>query len=205
MTIKLFYTSPEKDIVIDKTIKPEEYVVNKMTARFLHECKDDEDIIEELDKLLIDLDCSRILDCGKLTSVNTFKYNNLLSVYRYYFEQLSSNVIKTEYYNKLTKLMIDNEIFDKKYAEEHKNDNVKVKKKTNTKAKKKKLPLWVRRTTKDLFTNEDVYEYTNTKTLEVIKSTNPNLIEEELTVKKKKKPKATKVLTGKITLCFKMK
>lgn len=50
-----------------------------------------------------------------------------------------------------------------------------------------------------------MYIYTNTKTNEIIKSHNPNLIEDELSKKKPKKVKKEKVISGNITFSFKMK
>ena len=78
--------------------------------------------------------------------------------------------------------------------------------KTKTKTKKTIPNKFVKAVTKDLFTGEDIYVYENLKTGEIIKSKNPNLLDELNAPKekeKKTKVKSISVSLDAMTFSFK--
>lgn len=154
--------------LIDEILEIEPYNENRMSMRFIRDCKNDTEIKEELEQILRDLNCSIILKCGKLITVGTFKYNNLLSKYKYYYEQLTNKYFIEEFKDKLIKRHIENIIFDKKYFEEQKQLEISIENRKLHKAKlkytrggRRKAPTWTENVTYDLFNAHPVYYYSN--------------------------------------------
>lgn len=183
------------------TLDIKDYELNPSKQRFLKQVNNDNEKIAVLYDILKDLNTSRL--CSEMQIINTKYpiYQEKLSLFKYYAKKLQNQFIYNDIVNELIALHINNLDFDEKFAQEHPNKPTKSK----NKQPKKKLPLWIRQESKDLFDGEVMYIYTNTKTNEIIKSHNPNLIEEELSIKKKKKVKEPKVISGRIRLSFKIK
>ena len=197
MIFNVEYTN-EKGDICKRIISPAPYEINKMTKRFLPVFIDDEDICKHLDNILKDMDCTIISSIGKLTSVNTLKYDTFLSVYQYYWEQLFDDNNKTEYLDKIRQRYIKDIEFDCVYYATLEKDKKPNKKTTK---KKNKTPLWIREESTDLFDNSITYIYTNTKTGEIIQSKNPSL-KETLKDEKIKKKNSTKKIINISNLSF---
>lgn len=181
------------------TLDIKDYELNPMKQRFLKAVNNDDEIMNVLYDILKELNTSRL--CSEMQIINT-KYPNYqekLSLFKFYAKKLKDQFKYNEIVNELIQQHIKNLDFDEIFVKEHADKVAKPK----TKATKKKLPLWIRQQSTDLFDGQIMYIYTNTKTNEIIKSHNPNLIEEELSVKKKKKLKESKVISGKIIFSFK--
>lgn len=175
-----------------------DYELNPMKQRFLKNIRFDNDAVRAITDILCDLDATKLCDGMQVTSTKYPKYENSLSLFQYYLLKIQDQ----NTYNIMIKMLIETHIknlnFEKTYIDPRTN-------KAKRSAYKKKHPLWIRQESKDLFDGEPMYIYTNTRTNEVIKSHNPNLIEEELSVKKKKKSKENKIIGGKILFSFKIK
>lgn len=139
-------------------------------------------IIEKLEYTLKCLDCSIIYDCGRNCILNSYLYNIHLGIYAFYVLKLQNQLLYNKYIQKLIDIHIANIIFEDEY---------KLKQlKTPKNIKKKYKNEFVKQVTKNLFDEEIIYEYVNFKTNEVIRSKNPDLLEE--LNKKKKKVKVNK-------------
>lgn len=137
--------------------------------------KNDNDVIEVLDSILRDIDCSRVYDCGRFCILNSFNYTNGLSLYYYTILKLKNQFTYNIYIDKLIKRHIDNIIF------EYHNPYIPNTSKKKTKIKKYK--------TKDLFTGDTVYMYQSKN--KIVRSSNPD-ISDEFTIKKNRKSKSKK-------------
>lgn len=173
MIVELTYINPSTHV--EETLQILDLEINKMSAKFLEKHDTEEDCINAAEKVLKCLDCSVILNCGKIMSVGTPKYNRTLSEFKYYLDGINDSGIRNNLLLKLKLLHMDNIIFDNKYFKELKQQEEINKNKKKNKTKKKKG--WIKQITKDMFTGEEIYMYTNLKTGEIIKDTNPNLLE----------------------------
>lgn len=167
--------------------------------RSIKEYYNDSDICNILDYLLKNLDCTKEYTSGRPLMTTYPTYNNRISEYIYYISKLVNQFLYNEYIDKLAKRHYDNIEFE--LANPYKS---KEKNKRNT--KKKSAPnKFIKQNTIDLFTGENVYVYENFKTKEVIKSNNPDLLNELNSVKKKKETKIVGVPLSAMTFNFKNK
>lgn len=160
------------------------------------EYNSDEDLVNILNFILVKLDCTKVFDCGRLCMTNYPKYTNNLSAYYHYLNKLTNQFVYNNYIDILIQRHIDNIIFEY-------NNPIQPKKVI----KKKVKNIFTKATTMDMFTQEIVYVYTNDKTGETIKSSNPNLLEElnnkKKVEKKKSKTKEIGVPISAMTFSFK--
>lgn len=153
--------------------------------------KNDNDIINILEDMIKTLDCTKVYNNMRICTTTFPIYKiNVANYYRYLIK-LNNYILYNVYLDKLLKRHIDNIIF------EHENPYYIV---NDKKSKKNTVPnKFFRGISRDLFTNELHYIYTNPKTNERIISANPNLLEELNAPKKKEKTKTkTKINKSKI-------
>lgn len=172
MIAKIVFTNPinnKEDILIVKY--PD---VDYGYYRSLAICNDDAEIINILNSILLDINCTREYDCGRPCMTNQFNYIAGISRYYYYLLKLTNQIIYNEYIDKLIKRHIDNLIFEYEHPYVPK-----VKNKSKVKSKNKKSNIkYEKFITRDIFTGDEVYIYENIKTKEIIESDNPDLLEE---------------------------
>lgn len=149
--------------------------------------KNDNDIINQLNYLLKCIDCTIIYDCGPNCIIDSYSYNEYISLYWYYIKYLKNQILYNQYLDKLIKRHIDNIIFTVC------TDKPKIKKKEPIKKKKVKNEF-IRQETRDIFTGEISYQYVNLKTNEIINSKDENLLEELNSKNKKKSKKESKIV-----------
>lgn len=160
---------------------------------------------ETLDKLLIELDSSKLCAGKIIIPTNSFRYDDIVETYiRILFRiPIYNYVLYNEYVEKLLNRHNENLEFESNFKPEVK-EKPKAKGKTTKKAKVSNV--YVRSETYNLFTGELEYDYTNFATGDSFVSSNPNLLEELNAPKKKKKEKKQpRKDFGKILLNFKMK
>lgn len=148
-------------------------------------CKTDKDIVKVLDDILTKLDCTKEYECGRPMMTTLFNYTNTMSDYYYYLLKLVNYITYNTYLDKLIQRHIDNIIFEYEHPYAPKQVG---KKKRNSKKRTIKNEF-VRHKTFDLFTGVEKFIYTNNKTGEEVESSNPNLLKELNTKKKKTKSK----------------
>ena len=160
---------------------------------------------ETLDKLLVELDCSKLCAGKIVIPTNSFRYDEVVETYiRMLFRiPIYNYVLYNKYVEKLLNRHNENLEFENNFKPE-------VKETTKAKGKKiskKKVPnIYVRTETHNLFTGELEYDYTNFATGDSFISSDPNLLEQLNAPKKKKKEvKQPRKDFGKILLNFKMK
>lgn len=174
----------------------EETVLDYCNWRNIKDTKTDNDICEILNLLLIYLDCSRMLSGMPINRTTNIRYKDELGEYWYYLLKFNNQLLYNEYFDKLINLHTKNIIVE--------NSRVKEVKPKVTKTKKAKVEnKYFRYTTKDMFTNEEVFVYRNPKTGDEFTSTNPDLLE-ELNKPKEKVRKRT-VDVSFMTFSFKKK
>lgn len=147
-----------------------------------------EDVINKLDCILKDLDCSRVYSIGRPMMIEYPIYNTLLNDYLYYLLKIDNQFVYNLYIDLLLIRHVDNVIFQYNNPINEKVSKSKEKKTKKTKVENK----YLRRETKDLFTGETIYFYENPKTGDSIESKNPNLLEELNKPKRNKKETKTK-------------
>lgn len=149
----------------------------------LTDCRTDEDIVFVLNDYLKKLDCTIEYPSGRPMMTTYPMYTVYKEMFYYYLLKLKNQIIYNKYLIKLCKKEFDNIMFEIEHPYKQKVQNNKTKTKT-----KKTIPnKFVKAVTKDLFTGEEVYVYENLKTGEIIKSKNPNLLDELNAPKKKEK------------------
>ena len=194
MTIQLMFHNPisnNEDYLVF-----EESVIDYCNWRNIKDTKTDNDICETLNLLLIYLDCSRMLSGMPINRTTNIRYKDELGEYWYYLLKFNNQLLYNEYFNKLINLHTKNIIVE--------NSRVKEDKSKITKTKKVKVEnKYFRYTTKDMFTNEEVFIYRNPKTGDEITSTNPDLLD-ELNKSKEKVRKRTVDISF-MTFSFKKK
>lgn len=154
------------------------------------------ELIDIINETFKDLDCSRLVDNMPLIIINSQRYKNALSDIYYYINKLENNLIHNEFITKIIEFHKNNIIIE---ATRYNNLKKPETKKSKSKAKSNKF---VRQVTKDMFTGEVIYVYTNLKTGEVIKSTDGNKLEELNAKKKAKKEKSAGVPMSAMTFKF---
>ena len=194
MTIQLMFHNPifnNEDYLVF-----EESVIDYCNWRNIKDTKTDNDICEILNLLLIYLDCSRMLSGMPINRTTNIRYKDELGEYWYYLLKFNNQLLYNEYFDKLINLHTKNIIVEHSRIKE---DKPKV-----TKTKKPKVEnKYFRYTTKDMFTNEEVFVYRNPKTGDEITSTNPDLLEELNKPKEKVRKRAVDVSF--MTFSFKKK
>ena len=194
MTIQLMFHNPisnnEDYLVFEET------VIDYCNWRNIKDTKTDNDICEMLNLLLIYLDCSRMLSGMPINRTTNIRYKDELGEYWYYLLKFNNQLLYNEYFDKLINLHTKNIIVE--------NSRIKEVKPKVTKTKKPKVEnKYFRYTTKDMFTNEEVFVYRNPKTGDEITSTNPDLLEELNKPKEKVRKRAVDVSF--MTFSFKKK
>lgn len=155
-----------------------------------------DELITIIDETFKDLDCSKTVDNMPLIIINSQRYKNALSDIYYYINKLENILIQNDYITKIIDFHKNNIIIE---ATRYNN----LKKPETKKSKGKSKPnKFVRQVTKDIFTGETVYVYTNLKTGETIKSTDGNKLDELNAKKKAKKEKTSYVPMSAMTFKF---
>lgn len=194
MTIRLMFHNPisnNEDYLVF-----EESIIDYCNWRNIKDTKTDNDICEILNLLLIYLDCSRMLSGMPINRTTNIRYKDELGEYWYYLLKFNNQLLYNEYFDKLINLHTKNIIVEHSRIKE---DKPKI-----TKTKKAKVEnKYFRYTTKDMFTNEEVFVYRNPKTGDEITSTNPDLLEELNKPKEKVRKRAVDVSF--MTFSFKKK
>ena len=185
-----------KDITIEVDISIKDYsswrsIVNKYNTY------DDSIFIRYLN----DLDCTKKYDFGRPMMLSNSRYKDIINEYFYFLIKLDNPILYNFYVDALIKRHLDNIDF------ETNNPYIKPedKKVVKAKSKKKSIPnIYIRQETTDLFTGETKYIYENLKNKDSFTSSNPNLLEELNTKKKKVKSKKTSaVALTSMTFSFK--
>lgn len=157
---------------------------------------------ETLDKLLTELDSSKLCAGKIIIPTNSFRYDDIVETYiRLLFRiPIYNYILYNEYVEKLLNRHNENLEFESNFIPE-----VKEKTKTKSKTTRKSKPanVYVRTETHNLFTGELEYDYTNFATGDSFISPDPNLLE-QLNAPKKKKKEPRKDF-GKIIINFSMK
>lgn len=155
-----------------------------------------EELITIINEIFNELDCSRLVSGMPLVIINSQKYRNILSDIYYYINKLENNLLYNEYITKIIESHKNNIIIE---AVRYNN----VRKPETKKSKSKKKPnKFIRQVTKDMFTGEVVYVYTNLKTGETIKSTDGNKLDELNAKKKAKRERSAGVPMSAMTFKF---
>lgn len=159
---------------------------------------------ESLNKLLNELDATKLYKGNQVTPTNCWKYEDCIEKFIRLLFKLPIYDYVT--YNHYIDLLLQKHNYNLEFEIEfNKIKNSEINKPKPT--KKKKVPnIYIRTETNNLFTGELEYDYTNFATGDSFISPNPDLLEELNAPKKKKKvKKAPKKDFGKIILNFKMK
>lgn len=143
-----------------------------------------------LDDLLVELDSSKLCAGKIIIPTNSFRYDDIVETYiRFLFRiPLYNYTMYNKYVDKLLNRHKENLEFEANY-----NNNNVISVKGKKVSNKKKVPnIYIRTETHNLFTGELEYDYTNFATGHSFISSNPNLLEELNTPKKKVKKKVKK-------------
>lgn len=192
------------DVDDDKTINVNIDIpnINYFDWQRFTDCRTDEDIIVVLNDYLKKLDCTIEYSSGRPMMTTYPMYETYKGMFYYYLLKLNNQLLYNHYINKLCQREYNNIIFELENPYRVKQEKSKIKTKT-----KKTIPnRFVKAVTKDLFTGEEVYVYENLKTGEIIKSKNPDLLNELNSPKKKEKkqkPKVASVAFEAMTFSFK--
>ena len=179
------------DVNNDKTINVNIDIpnINYFDWQRFTDCRTDKDIIDVLNYYLKKLDCTIEYSSGRPMMTTYPIYEIHKGMFYYYLLKLNNQLLYNHYMNKLCQKEYNNIIFELENPYKVKQEKSKTKSKT-----KKTIPnKFVKAVTKDLFTGEEVYVYENLKTGEIIKSKNPDLLNELNSSKKKEKKQKTKV------------
>lgn len=141
-------------------------------------CRNDLEIKNILNDILIDIDCTRELNGKRICSTNYPIYKRYFSDYYFYIIKLVNQLTYNEYINKLIKRHIDNLIFEY-------NNPIIISIKNSTRLANK----YQRHITNDLITGELIYYYHNPKTKDSFYSNNGDLLESLNKPKSKRKKK----------------
>ena len=154
------------------------------------------ELIDIINETFKDLDCSRLVDNIPLIIINSQRYKNALSDIYYYINKLENNLVHNDFITKIIDFHKNNIIIE---VTRYNN----LKKPETKKSKSKSKPnKFVRQVTKDMFTGEVIYVYTNLKTGETIKSTDGNKLEELNAKKKVKRERSAGVPMSAMTFKF---
>lgn len=163
--------------------------IDYIAFKRIYEYNNDSDLINILDDVLKDLDCTIEYDYGRLRMTTYPIYNMNLSKYYFYLSRITNQFIYNKYVDKVIKRHIDNLVF------EHEHPYVPPISKKKSTTKKKKLPpnKFFKQVSHDLFTGKEKYIYTNPRTREEIMSDNPDMLDKLNTPKKKERRKSIKI------------
>lgn len=148
------------------------------------------DLFKKLYNILYDLNCTIEYKSGRPMMTSYPRYKTLIEEYCKFLNRIDNYIIYNKFYDKLIDRHINNLIF------EYENPIIKNKSNNKNKKSKCKTGIWIKDTTKDLFTGEIQYIYENTKTGEHIITDNANYLEEltkEINNKSKTKSKIKQV------------
>lgn len=199
MIVKLNYVNPINNQDCELSITTLE--IDYFKFKRIEDYNNDIDLCNILNNILIKLDCTKETAYGRLCTTNCFMYNDSLSEYYFYLLKIRNQLIYNIYVDKVIKRHIDNIVYEHNIPI----DSVVIKPKS-VKTKKKSIPnKFVKRVSIDMFTGEEIYYYTNLKTNEEVRSTNPNLLDELNVPKKKIKKKEIGVPISAMTFNFKLK
>lgn len=185
MTIEWIDANDDKKIYVELYIP----TISYFDWQRFTDCKSDKDIINILEDILKRLNCTIIYPSGRPMMTAYPIYQEYKNLYYYHLLKLTNQYLYNIYLDKLCKREYENIIFEilNPYI-------VVTKKKEKPKRRSKQISnKFVKAVTKDMFTNEEIYVYENLKTGEIIKSKNPNLLDELNAPKKKEKKQRTKV------------
>lgn len=199
MIVKLNYVNPINNQDCDLSINVLD--IDYFKFKRIEDFNNDDDLCNILDNILIKLDCTKETAYGRVCTTTCFMYNDSLSEYYFYLIKLRNQFIYNSYIDKIIKRHVDNIIYEHNLSV----DTTVVKSKP-VKIKKKSIPnKFVKRVSIDMFTGEEIYYYINLKTNEEVRSTNPNLLDELNTSKKKVKKKEIGVPISAMTFNFNLK
>lgn len=177
-----YYDSINK---VESILKINRMPLNRIRLSTIQIYKDDKDLENILSNILKDLNIRKLVDGMIRFTIESPRYQSMLSEYIYYVEKFNNHFKWNEYIDKLLAIHTLNIDFQKNYIPPVKGTTNKTKSKVNNNKAKNQF---YRRETFDLFSEEKIYEYINPKTGEIIKSDNPNLcdrLNEELHKNKK--------------------
>lgn len=162
--------------------------IDYMDFKRTYEYNTDNDICKILDNIIKDLNCTIEYSYGRPMMTTNFNYKTHMSNYYRYLLKLTNQLLYNKYIDKIIQRHIDNIVFEYEHPYIHPIKNKKE-------SKKKNLPpnTYIRRITHDMFTGEEVYSYYNPCTKDEINSSNPNLLAELNTPKKKERKKSIKI------------
>lgn len=195
MTIEVTYHNYK---INNKDILKIEYPdINYNTWKRTKEYNNDYDLCKILDSFLKDIDCTREFNGCRLCMTTYPIYKMIMSKYYYYLIKINNQFIYNKYLDKLINLHNYNIIYE--YT-----NPINIKNKIEKKNKKQPPNKYYKYITHDLFTNEEIYLYINPKTNHEVRSTNPNLLEELNSPKKKiKQTKIDSIPLSAMTFSFK--
>lgn len=154
------------------------------------------ELITIINETFDELDCSKLVSGMPLIIISSQRYKNALSDIYYYINKLENNLIYNEFITKIIETHKNNIIIE---AARYNT----IKKPETKKSKSKARPnKFVRQVTKDMFTGQIIYVYTNLKTGETIKSTDGNKLDELNAKKKVKREKSAGVPMSAMTFKF---
>lgn len=164
---------------------------------------DDEDLMYILADILVSLDCSVTFSNMRLISVGNMNYDRYVSDYYYYMLHIEDVYLYNICFDALISRHESNVQFELDNPIVKHEPKVKTKKIVKAKGSNK----FVRQVTTDLITNEETYIYSNSKTGEVINSSDPNLLDglNGVKPKKEKRVKSVGVPMSSMTFTFKKK
>lgn len=154
------------------------------------------ELITIINETFDELDCSKLVSGMPLIIIDSQRYRNALSDIYYYINKLENNLIYNEFITKIIETHKNNIIIEAARYNTIKKPEIK---KSKSKAKPNKF---VRQVTKDIFTGQIIYVYTNLKTGETIKSTDGNKLDELNAKKKVKREKSAGVPMSAMTFKF---
>jgi len=166
--------------------------VNYSYWKMLKPYSNDDELTRIITRIGEDLDIAREWDGKRLWGTNHMMYNYDVSLYYYYLLHIEDQELYNFYFDCLITRHRDNVQFelDNPILEEA------IIEKSKAVAKKTLPNKFIRQVTTDMFTNEEIYIYSNSKTGETITSTDPNKLDElNSKPKKEKKVKQSKVVS----------
>lgn len=199
MIVKLTYVNPINNQDCKLSIKLLE--IDYFKFKRIEDFDNDVDLCKILDNILTKIDCTKETNYGRVCTTNCFMYDDSLSEYYFYLLKIRNQLTYNIYVDKVIKRHIDNIIY-----EYNTSINTTAVKSKPVKIKNKSIPnKFVKRVSIDMFTGEEIYYYTNLKTNEEVRSTNPNLLDELNAPKKKIKKKEIGVPISAMTFNFNIK
>lgn len=166
--ITIDYINPKDNITYGFPIKDLDISYN--TFKTIQEFNSDSDICKILNSFLNDLDCTREIKGQRVCMTSYPMYYYRCQQYIWYMKHFTNQILYNKYLDKLIERHQNNIYF------EYVNPFIPF---TNKKKTKEKVPnKFFKTVTKNIFTNEIIYEYENPKTGERITSERDDLLEE---------------------------